>query len=353
MPAQRETVVLSAQSQGTVAPKREIELVAVVAGQVVKVEPRFENGAFFDRGELLIEIDDRDYQSAYQGSQARMAQARRHLAEEEGRATQAGREWRDLGDSKANELFLRKPQLAEARANLVAAEADLRTAKLNLDRTKIRAPFDGRIREIYVDLGQYVSRGVALAKVYDTSAAEIRLPLSDRQLAMLDLPLGLRADDGPSVRFSATIAGREHQWQGRVTRTDASVDTRSRMYYAIAEVDNPFKVSEGDSGRVPLMPGLFVSAEIAGKQLADVLVLPRESLVRREYIYLLGESNTITAQHVTVLKKDLERVWLRGDFKDGSLIVLDKHALVSPGAVVEPVREAASSDAAGIAQSGE
>ena len=60
-PAHREVVTLSAFSQGSVTPKREIELVAQVAGKIIAVEPQFEEGAFFDNGSLLIEIDDRDY----------------------------------------------------------------------------------------------------------------------------------------------------------------------------------------------------------------------------------------------------------------------------------------------------
>lgn len=340
-PAQREVVTLSAFSQGTVTPKRQIELVAQVAGQIVAVEPRFEEGAFFEAGSLLIEIDGRDYQAALQSAQARVAQARRILAEEEGRASQAVREWRDLGETKANELFLRKPQLVEARTNLAAADAQLQVAKLNLDRTRIRAPFNGRVSETRVDLGQYVMIGTPLAKIYDTATAEVRLPLSDRQLAILDLPLGLTAVDRPGVKLSAVIAGKTHHWEGVIARTDASIDTQSRMYYAIVEVDKPFRVEEQNkvNTQAPLMPGLFVNAEIAGKKLEDVLVLPRASLVKRKYIYTLDENESIDVHPVTVLKKDLAQVWLQADIDEGTPIVMEKHALLSAGTAVEPVTE--------------
>jgi RND family efflux transporter MFP subunit len=345
-PAHREVVTLSAHSQGSVTPKREIELVAQVAGKIVAVEPQFEEGAFFDIGSLLIEIDDRDYQAAYQSARARVAQAERELAEEEGRASQAEREWSNLGDIKANALFLRKPQLVEATANHASAESQLEIAELNLERASIRAPFNGRISEIRVDLGQYVTIGTPLVKIYDIATAEIRLPLTDRQLAILDLPLGQSADDGPQVKLSATIAGRAHHWEGVITRTDASIDTQSRMYYAIVEVDKPFGVDQGSqiTPQAPLMPGLFVNAEIAGKNLEDVLVLPRESLVRREYIYALDENDEITVHPVTVLKKDPEQVWLQADIKEATPIVLEKHALLSPGTAVEPVTEKVASD---------
>ncbi len=345
--ARREVATLSAFTQGTVTPKREIELVAQVSGKIVAVEPHFEEGAFFDNGALLIKIDERDYQAIYQSALAGVAKANRVLAEEEGRVSQANREWRNLGDNKANDLFLRKPQLLEATASLASAEAQLEIARLNLERTSIRAPFDGRISEIRVDLGQYVTIGTSLARVYDIATAEVRLPLSDRQLAMLDLPLGQTPASSPRVDLSATIAGKKNHWKGLITRSDASIDTQSRMYYAIVEVDNPFRIEKGslEGTQAPLMPGLFVSAEIAGKNLEGVFVLPRETLVKRKYIYTLDEENKIWLQSVTVLKKDLKQVWLQADIKDGTPIVMEKHALLSPGTVVNPVTETPDSGA--------
>lgn len=340
-PASRQSVSLSATAQGTVAPKREIDLVAEVSGRVVDVAADIEDGAFFQQGKLLIQIDDRDYQAAYSSAQARLVSARRALAEEEGRSSQAQREWRDLGDAKANDLFLRKPQLAESESNLASADADLQIAKINLDRTKIRAPFDGRIRKLFVDVGQYVTVGTPIIDVYDISAAEVRLPLSDHQIAVLKLPLGRATQNGPTARLWAKIGGKTYEWDGIITRTDATVDSQSRMYYAIAEVENPFDIAAGDD-HVPLMPGLFVSAEIAGKTLDDVLVLPRATLVRRNYVYTLDANHSVVLESVSVLKKDDHRVWLRADFENGTPIVLNKHALISPGTQVDPVMESAA-----------
>ena len=339
IPTHRETVTLSVTSRGTVKPKREIDLVAQVAGRIVKVEKQFENGVFFDKDALLIEIDSRDYQAALLSSKARLSQAQRVLAEEGGRSRQAKNEWRDLGNSEANELFLRKPQLAEAKSALAFAEADLSVAKLNLERTRIQVPFAGRISETLVNLGQFVSVGTSLARVYDTAAAEVRLALSDRQVAMLDLPLGFASSENrPAVTLSATIAGKTYQWQGAITRSEASIDVNSRMYYAIAEVANPFKVTQDNNGQAqaPLMPGLFVSAKISGKHLNDVVILPRAALVKRTNIYTLDEDYVVQSTPVTVLKKQADTVWIQTAVADDTAIVLEKHALVSPGTVVEP-----------------
>lgn len=333
--AKRETVVLSAKSQGTVTAKREIDIVSQVSGVIMKVERQFVNGDFFNEGEVLIEIDDRDYRSTLLSAKSRLAQAKRLFAEEKGRSRQAKKEWSDLGNKEANDLFLRKPQLAEALSAVESAQADVEIAKLNIERTKIRVPFSGRIKETYVNLGQFVSRGTALAKVFDSAVAEIRLPLSDRQLVLLDLPLaGQKIERQPNTTLTAFIAGEKQQWQGVITRTEASVDVNSRMYYAIAEVAMPYDTTKH---KAPLLPGLFVSAEIEGKHLDDVIVLPREAIIKRNNIYSLDENNSIEMLSVQVLRKQPDTVWIKSDITEDTAILIEKHALVTPGTVIEPV----------------
>ncbi|WP_168427321.1 efflux RND transporter periplasmic adaptor subunit [Candidatus Colwellia aromaticivorans] len=336
--ATREQVVLSATSQGTVEAKREIDLVAQVSGLIVKVDTQFSDGDFFTQDTILIEIDSRDYRAALLNAKSRLAQAQRSLAEEKGRSRQARREWQDLGNKDANELFLRTPQLIEAQSVVAYAQADVEISQLNIERTKIQVPFDGRINETYVNVGQFVTRGTALAKVYDTDIAEVRLPLSDRQLALLDLPmLGTALDSNPAVILSAIIGGKAHQWQGIITRTEASVDVNSRMYYAIVEVVKPFEVSDHTNHSAPLIPGLFVTAKIEGKKLDNVVVLPIEVIVKRTNIYTVNDKNVIEIQPVTVLSKNSERVWIQTKVNENMTILLEKHAVVSPGTVIEPI----------------
>jgi len=331
---------LTVRSQGTVKPRREIDLVAQVAGNVTAVTDQFVDGGFFSEGKSLVQIDSRDYQLALIQAQARVAEAAQALASERGRARQAKREWRDLGNAEANDLFLRKPQLAAAEAQLASAEADRDQAQLNLQRTSITIPFAGRIRETFVDLGQYVSPGTRIASVYDTSVAEIRLPLTDRQAALLDLPLGSRSNDtdhpGPAVTISGVIAGQPYQWQGRIVRTDASIDTRSRLYYAVAEVEAPFLVNP-DSAQLPLMVGLFVEAQIQGRQLGEVVSLPREALFKRDHLYVLDADNRVRHKRVTVLASEGNRVWVKGDLSPGESIVVGQQSLLSEGVAVMPL----------------
>lgn len=342
-PARPQTVQLAVNAHGTVAPKREIDLVAQVSGQIVSVEPAFVEGGFFSSSEVLIRIDERDYQVAVLNAEARLAEAERLLAEEEGRSLQAKREWRDLGNQTANDLFLRKPQLVAARAQVASARADVEMAELNLERTRIRVPFDGRVKEIHADLGQFVSAGTRLATVYDSTVVEVRFPLTEKQAALLDLPLthlplrGSTTMEGevevrrfPEVTITGSVAGRESQWQGWLTRTDAFVDAGTRMFYAVAEVANPF-------ADVPLLPGLFVEAEIAGRQIENVTVLPRSALFQLDKILTLDSENKVVHHTVDVLHKSDTQVWIKADFAGNTLVSTEKQSLTPAGTIVDPL----------------
>ena len=205
-----EDRVLTVTTQGSIRPRREINIVSQVGGLVEAVDAHFAEGSFFDAGIELVKIEDADYQFALVRAEASVADAAQLVAMEKGRVRQAAREWRDLGNDEANQLFLRKPQLAGAEAALRAAEADLGQARLNLSRTSISTPFNGRISEKYVDLGQYITPGTPIAKVYDTDVVEVRVPLTDRQVALLELPLNFREysqrGNGAAVTLRARFA---------------------------------------------------------------------------------------------------------------------------------------------------
>lgn len=324
---------LSVHSQGTVAPRREISLVAEVSGRIVKVNPAFVAGGHIEAGETLVEIDPRDYRFAVVQAKSQVAEAKQRLATERGQARQKKREWRNLGNSEANDLFLRKPQIAAAEASLEAAKANLEKAELNLRRTKISVPFSGLVRSTNVDLGQYVGPGTQLGQAFDTSVVEIRLPLTDSEAGLVDLPLGMsaRSGEGPAVTLTGTVAGVARSWQGHIVRTDASLDTRTRLYYAVAEVNNPY----ADSQAAPLMVGLFVEAKIDGKALENVVELPRKALYKRNLVYSVDDKNEIVSQAIKVLKVSKNKVWVSGDVSPGDRIVDGNQQYLAPGKKVD------------------
>ncbi len=336
--ANPSTQTLTVNTQGTVAPRREIDLVAEVSGRITQADNDFVNGAFVDADQRLVTIDPRDYELSLVRAQARVADAEQSLATERGRARQAKREWRELGNPESNQLFLRKPQLASAEAQLNSAKADRDKARLDLERTKISVPFAGRVRETLVNLGQYVTPGTRIATVYDTSVAEIRLPLTDRQASLVDLPLGFNNRDtatAPQVSISGMIAGVRHTWQGTITRTDASIDTRTRLYYAVAEVKDPFRGNQ-EKDQPPLVVGLFVDAQIMGRELANVITIPKEALFKRNHLYTLDAQNRVVEKQVTLLHTDATSAWISGDITAGEAIVVGKQSYLSEGIVVAP-----------------
>ncbi|PCK07468.1 MAG: efflux transporter periplasmic adaptor subunit [Alteromonadaceae bacterium] len=341
VPARMETTRLSVVSQGSVTPRRELNLVAQVGGIVISVDEQFVDGGFFQLSQSLVRIDDSDYQGSLLNAKTIHADALQQLAEEQGRAHEAKRTWRDVGNQSANDLFLRKPQLYSAKARVASTAANVAKAERDIARTYISAPFDGRILTIQVDLGQYVTPGTIIARVYDTSIARVRLPLSDQQAALVALPIGtnIRKDQQPKVTLSAIVAGKHQQWQGHIVRTEASLDTASRMHFAVAEVANPFGNNLTGSQQVPLIVGLFVEAEIEGKTLDNVYVLPRQAVFKRDKIYVLNEDNDLELVHTQVLHKDPNTAWIRAEIPEGRQIVIEKQSLLSPGTRVKPETE--------------
>ena len=351
--AEYQTVNLSVTAHGTVTPIREIDLVAQVSGRIISVQPAFADGGFFSADATLIQIDDRDYQVALLTAKAKLAEAQRRLAEERGQARQAKREWRDLGNTNANNLFLRKPQLAAAEANLDASQGDVTMAELNLERTKISVPFTGRVKQTYANLGQYVTTNTRVATVYDSTALQVRLALTERQAALVDLPLLPQADTKnplANVIIRGSVAGNQQEWRGELARTESFVDANSRLYYIVVEVANPYgNSSESELSAAPLLPGLFVEAVIEGKALDHVVMLPREALYQRDKILSLDADNKVTEQLVSVLQKNETHVWLTTALPENTLIALEKQSLTPNGTVVEPVLDA-KSEALPIAQ---
>ncbi len=328
---------LAVTTQGSVAPRREIDLVARVAGTVQSVAGDFAAGGFVDAGETLVQVERADYEIALLRADAMLADAQQNLATIKGQARQAKREWRDVGNAEANALFLKKPQVASAEAQVAAAKADVRKAKLDLQRTKISTPFAGRIRDKLVDIGQYVTPGLPVARVYATDVVEVRLPLTDRQVALLDLPLDSRSKNATArapVTLTGVFGGKQWQWQAYLTRTEASIDLQTRVIYAVAEVPEPYAEQAG-SRRPPLAIGQFVEAELGGRKLEDVIILPRKALRPGDVIWL-AEDEKLTIATVDVLQISSQHVALRGDFDAAIDVIVSPLSLAVSGMPVAP-----------------
>ncbi len=335
-------MALSVHTQGTIEPRTRINLVAQVGGKVESVANHFVDGAFFQAGDILLNIESDDYQFAIARAKSAVAAAEQRLAEERGRNRQAKREWRDLGTDEANALFLREPQMRAAEAALEAARADQAAAELALERTRIRAPFDGRIEVRRADLGQFVTAGSPVAEIYATDVMQVRLPLTDSQLAALSLPLYSTAEVSRPVILESRFGGDDWQWQAQLRRVEAVVDRQSRALHAIAEVDQPF--SAGQSGKPPLTPGMFVHANIPTPAIEGLVKLPAVALRSDDSILVVDSDSRLERRVVEVRRRTQEWAWISG-VPAGTRVVREQTGLLVSGLAVEVV---SSTDMAGV-----
>lgn len=292
------------QSYGVVQPRTRSLLVAQVEGQIVNLNPNLRDGGFFERGDVLVTIDSRDYAADVSIAEAALADSRQVLAEAEARSNQAREDWDRLGnEGEIPDLVLRVPQLEAARARVLSAESSLRKARLDLERTAIRAPFAGRVLRKFVDLGQVVSRNAQLAEIYATDIVEIRLPIRNRDLPFIDLPEVYRNSDEPRntgrrVEIRSELAGLS-TWEGELVRTEGAIDETARQLHVIAQINDPF--ASPDNGQTPLKIGQYITAELEGNVVPDALVIPNNSIYQGTYVYVV--------ENGILVRRDIEILW--------------------------------------------
>jgi RND family efflux transporter MFP subunit len=329
---QRSHFPVILRSQGTVRAHHLTTLTPLVGGRITTVHPEFEDGAFFEKDDPLVELDAADYKAALAGARARLARAKAALAQEEARAKQAALNWDEIGyDEPPSELVLRVPQLNEARANVEAAEAELDQASRDLTRTVIRAPFAGRVKARLTGLGQTVNPGTVLGEIFATDYAEVRLPLTPRQLGFISLP---EHDDDPAVPVTLSDAlGSESEIkrEASITRTEGTLDESSRELFVIARIDDPFGLR---SELPPLRIGQPVRAAIEGRVLEDIFVIPRHALRGVGAIHLAVEE-TLERRKIIPLWSDDDVIVVRDQLEPGQLLVTSRLPYAPEGAPLE------------------
>lgn len=333
---QPQTVRIPVYSQGAVMPGTSINLSAEVTGRIIETSPLFASGSFFKRGDVLLRINPSDYKLAITKAEALVAGAMQQLARAEAEYQQKLKEYKGIDPARVTDYALRKPQYEEAKARLKAATADLDLAKVQLMRCDIRAPFDGRIVEKKADLGQYVTPGMMLANVYATDVAEVRLPLSQAQMSLLDLPVsgqhGLNNHELKNkapVTLTAQTAGRQSQWQGWVVRIEATIDERNRLQYVVAQISDPYGFQhknfqrKGSNNQQPaLTSGLFVKAEIEGRLIKDIYVLPRIAIHNSNEVWLLDNDKRLRIGKVELMHRSENKVYVKAGLNPNDTVII-------------------------------
>ena len=331
-------------AQGTVSPRTEADLVPEVSGNVLWISPNLVAGGYFEAGEPLLRIDERDYRYALERATAAVDRA---MAENEFATFELQRlremEERNLISPSDVETGMRAARVTEAA--LADAHAALNQAELDLSRTEVIAPFTGLVRSEQVDPGQFVNRGSAIARLYAVDYVEVRLPIADQQLAYLDIPPMQRGEldesSAPDVLLSADFAGQHYKWRGTIVRTEAEIDMRSRMVNAVARVRTTDDAAANPE-YVPPPVGLFVEAEIQGRSADNVVVVPRSVIRNGNQLLVVDDDDRLRFRTVSVARIYGDDAYIDGGLEKGERVCLTVLQAVIDGMRVEVVEDEAA-----------
>jgi RND family efflux transporter MFP subunit len=331
------------QSFGTVKPRTQSVLFAQVSGQINKVSKQFRAGGFFEQGDILIQHHDRDHRAEVKIAQASLMSAQQSLQEETARVKQAKADWKRLGNGKTpNALVLRQPQYEAAKAQVLSSEALLDKVKLSLERTKIVAPYAGRILKKHVDIGQVISSNTQLADIFAIDYVEIRLPIKNKDLPLMKLPEEYRnahknseAEGNESsmisnVVISSDLMGKQ-VWQGKIVRTESAIDEVSQQLYVVAQIIRPYDSEYNQGAQIKM--GQYVTANITGREVENALVIPSSTIYQGSYVYIVQDS--------LLMRKEIRLGWQNGTesivtqgLNEGDELVLTSLGQVNSGTPV-------------------
>jgi membrane fusion protein, multidrug efflux system len=340
----KSTYPVLVRSQGAVQPRTQSTLMPEVSAKIIEVSPSFRSGAFFEKDEVLLKLDPVDYETAVIVSKAMVAQAEAILIEEKAKAEQALDSWKALGRTGTpGPLVVRQPQLAKAEADVASAQAQVLKAQRDLERTIIRAPYAGQVLEQSVDVGQLVTQGTQLGRIFAVDYVEIRLPLPEREMRFLNLPEAYRdaqipESAGADILFSALANGKRVAWQGRLVRVEGAMDATTRQVIAVAQVNDPY--AKREDGVPPLKIGQFVEAEITGETLKDVYIIPRSAVRAGNEIILISKENRLRRLNVDPLVSGEKEIVISATSpkapKEGDVLCLTPIPFPADGARVIP-----------------
>jgi RND family efflux transporter MFP subunit len=303
------TANFEVHAQGVVRPRTQTQISAEVAGIIVSISPEFVAGGVFGENEVLMRIDPTNYSVAVDQAQALVSQRQIEY---------------DGASKLRSQGYRAESEFASAAALLASAKAELVRARRNLERTYIRMPYAGIVREKNTDLGQFVSAGIRVGVVFATEFAEIRLALTDLDLAILDLPATrqLHADSamqGPAVELAAVQKGQFSNWQAQIVRTEGVIDEASRMTYAVARVVDPYSLHRNG----PALPfGTFVEATIQGRSTEGIIRVPRSAIRASNQLLVVDDDSKVVIRKIEIVRSDTDYSYLRAGVTAGEIVII-------------------------------
>ncbi len=327
-------------SFGRIEPRTQGQVIAQVSGQIIEVSPNFRDGGFFDEGDVLVKIDPRDYENQVYIAEAELANAKVAYEEEQVLADQAVKDRRILRKKgTASDFALHVPQLAAAKSQIAAAEAKLKQAKLDVERTSIRAPYSGRVISKSADIGDVISSNTSLGKIFATDLLEVRLPIKNSELPFINIPEHFSGDgkDGkglPKAKIINSLGDTSQIWPAVLVRTAGAIDEQSQQLYITAQIDAPY--SQHNSERRPLRIGQYVTAKIEGKSIPNAMVIPNAAIYQGSYVYL-HKVGVIERREIEIAWQNDKEALIKHGIEAGDQLVLTPLGRVSSGTPVNKV----------------
>jgi RND family efflux transporter MFP subunit len=302
---------------GVVEARTVTSVIPQVAGRVVDVSPLFRPGATVSQGDVLFVIDPSDYELAVDRTLAEIEIARSELARLVAEGAAEREVWKsNYPERPIPDLIARVPQIAAARARVYSGEAARAAARLDLERTVVRAPANARILETRLDVGQVVSSNAAVGSLFSTDSLEISVPVSADELRRIGPVEGRRALIAPPT--GPTI-------EGTVVRKAASLDERTRLGTLFIASENAAELTLGE----------FVAIEIDGIPTDNAYRLPPAALTSRDKLWVVDDGQLVE-RRVEILGRESDMLIVSAfDSADG--VVAIPPADVRAGLQVEPV----------------
>lgn len=323
------------KSTGTTTPITQTVLTSEVGGEVIYRSRKFSEGSSVISGEILAKIDDTDLQLQYKNALLQLASAEVQFAVQQAEAEIAQEAWEQIGEGTAKDLTAKKPQLKQAKAALEVANAQVQSAEKKLNKTEITAPYTGRIQNINIDLGSTIIPGQPVGSMYTSNEIEVTLSVKDSDLQFLDIPMDgrkLNPDQKSIVIIKSIYRGEMQEWAGNLERVDGVIDPMTRMIKLIANFKNNF-IEETK----PILPiGLFVEAEINGKQLEDIFMIPNTALTPNEELLVLNQNDALEIRKVKVITRMKNYILVKEGIKAGERVVVSKLSIITNGMLVNP-----------------
>lgn len=344
---------VTVRAMGTVGAAREVQLAARVGGEIIEVSGEFVPGGRFEAGQRMLQIEPRDYDLVVQQRSSDLARTDGELKVELGQQSVARREYALLGetvDKEDEELVLRRPQLATAQAAVAAARASLEQARLDLDRTTVRAPFNAMVQSREVDVGSQVSAGAPLATLVWTDAFWVEVTVPVNQLRWLTIPRAAGEAGSPARIYHEAAWGADVKRDGTIARLKADLEPLGRMARLLVSVADPLSVSTEASQRPAMILGAYVRVELEGRPLENVVRVPRTALRDGNRVWVMAADNTLNIHHVAVAWSGNDHVYVSDGLADGDALVTSDLAVAVEGMLLRTGSAPASETEGGQAE---